>query len=202
MYLGSSLGSNIENQGLDKRQHGNVLMIAPAAEIAERERQQIVNNKQTQRLAPLQTEYLGSRYADASAIHKLFAKNDTSEDDKVSTANLLSTRGSMMVDQRTNALLVTETTEKLEQIRRIVALLDAPVRQVLVEARIAMANANFDEELGIEWGVAGINRVNSDDNLFFGGNTGSIIVDSRNSFREAALELDQGNDQKKASAVA
>ena len=187
----------LKTKGLDKRQHGNVLMIAPAAEITERERQQIENNKQAQQLSPLQTEYIPLRYAEAGEIHQLFIKNDRGEDDKVSTASMLSSRGSTVVDQRTNALLVTDTAEKLEQIRRVVALLDAPVRQVLVEARIAMVNANFDEELGIQWGVAGINQVNSGDKLFFGGNTKSII-DSRNSVSEANLELAQGNNQKKA----
>ena len=184
----------LKTKGLDKRHNGNVLMVAPAAEIAERERQKIENNKQIERLAPLQTEYIPIRYADAGEIYRLFGNDDNNEGEEVSTAGLLSSRGSMIVDKRTNALLVTETVQKLEQFRRIVALLDAPVRQVLVEARIVIANSSFDEELGVQWGAAGINQDNSGEDLFFfGGNTGSII-DSRNSVSQAALDLAQGND--------
>lgn len=184
----------LKTKGLDKRQNGNVLMVAPAAEIAERERQEIENNKQIERLAPLQTEYIPIRYADAGEIYRLFGNDDNNEGEGVSTAGLLSSRGSMIVDKRTNALLVTETAQKLEQFGRIVALLDTPVRQVLVEARIVIANSSFDEELGVQWGAAGINQVNSGEDLFFfGGNTGSII-DSRNSVSQAALDLAQGND--------
>jgi type IV pilus assembly protein PilQ len=183
----------LKTKGLDKRQNGNVLMVAPAAEIAERERQEIENNKQIEELAPLQTEYIRVRYADAIALYKLFDPSGGGGDG-VSTASLLSPRGSVIVDERTNSLLVTETAQKLQEFRRVVRLLDVPVRQVLVEARIVIANSSFDEELGVQWGAAGINAVNSgNDLLFFGGNTNSII-DSINSVAQAQLDIAQGND--------
>ncbi len=183
----------LKTKGLDKRQNGNVLMVAPAAEIAERERQEIENNKQIEELAPLQTEYIRIRYADAREMYKLFG-NEGGGNDEVATTSLLSPRGSVIVDERTNSLLVTETAQKLQEFRRVVRLLDVPVRQVLVEARIVIANSSFDEELGVQWGASGINAVNSgEDLLFFGGNTDSII-DSRNSVAQAALDLAQGND--------
>jgi type IV pilus assembly protein PilQ len=188
----------LKTKGLDKRQIGNVLMVAPAEEIAERERLEIENNKQIEELAPLQTEYLRIRYADAKELFKLFspkAGRASSADGGTSTASLLSVRGSVIVDERTNSLLVTETAQKLAEFRRVVRLLDVPVRQVLIEARIVIASSNFDEQLGVRWGAAGINAVNSgEDLLFFGGNRGSII-DSINSVADAALDRAQGNDQ-------
>ncbi len=183
----------LKTKGLDKRQNGNVLMVAPAAEIAERERQEIENNKQIEELAPLQTEYIRIRYADAREMYKLFGSEGSGGGDEVATTSLLSPRGSVIVDERTNSLLVTETAQKLQEFRRVVRLLDVPVRQVLVEARIVIANSSFDEELGVQWGASGINEINGDDSLFFGGNTESIIS-SRNSVAQAALDLAQGND--------
>ncbi|WP_101758332.1 type IV pilus secretin PilQ [Oceanicoccus sp. KOV_DT_Chl] len=183
----------LKTKGLDKRQNGNVLMVAPAAEIAERERQEIENNKQIEELAPLQTEYIRIRYAEAKEIYKLFGTAG-GEGSEVSTTSLLSPRGSVIVDERTNSLLVTETAQKLEDFRRVVRLLDVPVRQVLVEARIVIANSSFDEELGVQWGAAGINATNSGDDLvFFGGNTGSVI-DSINSVAQASLDVANGED--------
>ena len=185
----------LKTKGLDKRQVGNVLMVAPADEIAERERKEIENNKQIQELAPLQTEHIRIRYADAKDLFNLFnARRSFGNKDKgESTASFLSARGSIIVDTRTNSLLVTETAAKLEAIRRVIRLLDVPVRQVLVEARIVIANSNYDEKLGIQWGAAGINSVNSGkDLLFYGGNTSSII-NSQNSVAQAQLDIANGN---------
>lgn len=178
----------LKTKGLDKRQIGNVLMVAPANEIAERERQEIQNNKQIQELAALQTEHIKIRYADAKELYDLFAAASSGGDDSgASTASFLSARGSVIVDERTNTLLVTETAQKLEELRRVIRLLDIPVRQVLIEARIVIANSSFGEELGVKWGAAGINSVNSNkDLLFFGGNTNSVI-ESINSVAEAVV---------------
>lgn len=181
----------LKTKGLDKRQNGNVLMVAPASEIAERERLEIENNKQIEELAPLQTEYIRIRYADAGEMYKLFDTGSGGEGEKTTTS-MLSARGSVIVDERTNSLLVTETAQKLQELRRVVRLLDVPVRQVLVEARIVIANSSFDEELGVKWGAAGVNQINGDNDLFFGGNTESVIA-SRNSVADAALQIAQGN---------
>ncbi|MFT5577651.1 MAG: type IV pilus assembly protein PilQ [Paraglaciecola psychrophila] len=191
----------LKTKGLDKRQIGNVLMVAPAIEIAERERQEIENNKQIEELAPLQTEFIRIRYAEASALYSLFnatASNASNADDSGpgaggSTASLLSERGSIIVDERTNTLLVTETAQKLTELRRVIQLLDVPVRQVQVEARIVIANSNFDEELGVEWGIAGINSVNGDDNLLFFGADNTSVGNSMNSVAAARQQIANGN---------
>ena len=184
----------LKTKGLDKRQVGNVLMVAPADEIAERERQEIENNKQIEELAPLQTEYIRIRYADALQMFNLFnaAPADEGETTGASTASLLSSRGSIIVDERTNSLLVTETAQKLEEFRRVIRLLDVPIRQVLIEARIVIANSSFDEQLGIEWGISSAGT-NGDDGVFFG-STNTGVTDSQNSIVEQNLAIANGDD--------
>ncbi len=148
----------LKTKGLDKRQEGNVLMVAPAAEIAAREQQEIETNKQREELAPLQTEFVRIRYAEAADIFDLLqgqASDDSSgEGGAESSGSLLSQRATVVVDARTNSLLITETAQKLDDIRNLIALIDVPVRQVLIEARIVNANANASEKLGIEWGAS------------------------------------------------
>ncbi|GAB5452286.1 MAG: type 4a pilus secretin PilQ [Halioglobus sp.] len=136
----------LKTKGLDKRQVGNVLMVAPAAEIAERERQQIEANKQIAELAPLQSEFVRVRYANASDIVKLFKAG--SEEG----GSLISERGSVVVDKRTNSLIITDTAIKLAEIRDLIELVDIPVRQVMIEARIVIAQSDAAQNLGISWG--------------------------------------------------
>lgn len=136
----------LKTKGLDKRQVGNVLMIAPAAEIAERERQEIEANKQIAELAPLRSEFIRIRYANAADIVGLFQAG--SEDG----GSLISPRGSVIVEQRTNSLVVTETSSKLAEIRALIDLVDIPIRQVMIESRIVIAQSDLEKELGIRWG--------------------------------------------------
>ena len=136
----------LKTKGLDKRQIGNVLMVAPAAEIAERERQQIEANKQISELAPLQSEFVRIRYAKADEVVALFQAG--SEEG----GSLISPRGSVVVDQRTNSLIITDTAAKLAEIRDLIELVDIPVRQVMIEARIVIAQSDATKNLGIEWG--------------------------------------------------
>jgi type IV pilus assembly protein PilQ len=153
----------LKTKGLDKRQVGNVLMVAPAAEIAERERQEIETNKQLEELAPLQTEFIKVLYADAQELFELFDDDNNgrgSDDDGPSTGSILSPRGSVIVDERTNSLLITETAEKLEEFRRLIKLIDVPLRQVLIEARIVIASSDFSKQLGVKWGGAKIGSIN------------------------------------------
>ncbi|AKH70500.1 type IV pilus secretin PilQ/competence protein [Spongiibacter sp. IMCC21906] len=152
----------LKTKGLDKRQVGNVLMVAPAAEIAERERQQIEAQKQVEELAPLQTEFIRIRYADADELFRLFKPED--RDSETSTGSILSPRGKVIVDKRTNSLLITETADRLEEFRRLVSLIDVPVRQVQIEARIVRASSDFDRALGVRWGGAYIRR--DGDNIY------------------------------------
>ncbi len=150
----------LKTKGLDKRQDGNVLMIAPAAEIAERERQELSTKKQLEELAPLRTEYLRVRYANAKEMFELF-KGDAGgggggsnggEGGSKSTGSVLSARGQAIVDERTNSIIVTDTAERIEAFKKLVEQIDIPVRQVMIEARIVIANTDFRRELGIQWG--------------------------------------------------
>lgn len=136
----------LKTKGLDKRQIGNVLMVAPAAEIAERERQEIEANKQIAELAPLQSEFVRIRYANANEIVALF------EAGSEEGGRLISPRGSVVVDKRTNSLIITDTAVKLAQIRTLIDRVDIPVRQVMIEARIVIAQSDLAHSLGIEWG--------------------------------------------------
>ena len=168
----------LKTKGLDKRQEGNVLMVAPAAEIAERERQELESKKQVQELAPLQTEHIRIRYARAKDLFKLFSPagggKGAAGAAPSGTGSLLSSRGQVIVDDRTNSLLVTETAQKLEEFRRIVKLLDVPIRQVLIEARIVIANSDFEKQLGISWGGKFMDTINSGKLLEGGGSMTTI----------------------------
>ena len=137
----------LKTKGLDKRQVGNVLLVAPAAEIAAREKLELENQKQISELAPLRTDFIQIRYASASELFELF--NTAGGEGQRS---MLSDRGSVIVDERTNSIILTDTAEKIEEFRRVIQQLDIPVRQVLIEARIVTANANYSKEIGIRWG--------------------------------------------------
>ncbi len=157
----------LKTKGLDKRQVGNVLMVAPAAEIAERERQQIEANKQLAELAPLVSEFVRIRYASAAKVVKLFEAG--SEDG----GKLTSPRGSVVVDSRTNSLIITDTAQKLAEIRDLLTLIDIPVRQVMIEARIVIAQSDASRNLGIEWGGAYAN-VSGDSITTVSGDTDNV----------------------------
>jgi type IV pilus assembly protein PilQ len=128
----------LKTKGLDKRQDGNVLMIAPAAEISERERQELATKKQLEELAPLRTEYIRIRYANAKDMFELFkgdskTKNSGSgEGGNKSTGSVLSDRGQAIVDERTNSIIVTDTAERIEALKKLVEQIDIPIRQVMI----------------------------------------------------------------------
>lgn len=141
----------LKTKGLDKRQVGNVLLVAPAAEIAAREKLELENQKQISELAPLRTEFIQIRYASATELFNLFSNSGGSAEQSI-----LSERGSVIVDDRTNSIILTDTADRLQEFREVIAQLDVPVRQVLIEARIVTASDNFSEELGIRWGGGSI----------------------------------------------
>ena len=134
----------LKTKGLGQRQMGSVLLIAPAAEIAAREKVELEAVRQVEELAPLVTEYMQLKYAKASVLATLL----TSEQ------GLLSERGTAVVDERTNTLLMKDTSANLEKVREAIIMLDVPVRQVLIEARIVVANTSVGKELGVKWGGA------------------------------------------------
>jgi len=135
----------LRTKGLDMRQQGNVILIAPADEIAARERQELETYAQRQELEPLRAEFVQVNYAKASDLAELMRSSAEN--------SLLSERGSVAVDARTNTLLVQDTEERLADIRRMVAILDIPIRQVLIEARIVTVNDDYSKELGARFGV-------------------------------------------------
>ncbi|MGD9983210.1 MAG: type IV pilus secretin PilQ [Porticoccaceae bacterium] len=152
----------LKAKGLDKRVDGNVLMVAPAAEIAERERLQVEANKQLQELAPLRTEYIRIRYADARKLFDLFDGHNRSgggnNSNDNATGSILSARGNAIVDERTNTIILTDTEDKIAEFRRIVQQIDIPVRQVEIEARVVVASTDFRKQLGVRWGVAALRK--------------------------------------------
>ncbi|WP_220816114.1 type IV pilus secretin PilQ [Pseudomonas paralcaligenes] len=136
----------LKTRGLDKRKVGNVLLVAPADEIAARERQELEAQNQIAELAPLRRELIQVNYAKASDIAQLF-QSVAATDGKGS-----GDRGTVTVDDRTNSIIAYQTQDRLDELRRIVAQLDIPVRQVMIEARIVEAGVNYDKKLGVRWG--------------------------------------------------
>lgn len=139
-------------KGLDKRMEGNILMVAPSDELAAREARELQAKQQVAELAPLYSEYLQVNYAKASTIARLVKTEENS---------ILSPRGSVSVDERTNTLLIRDTAKSIEDIKRMVAVLDIPIRQVIIETRMVTVRDNINEELGIRWGVTSTNGENS-----------------------------------------
>ena len=131
--------------GLAKRQRGNVLLVAPAEALAEREARELAARQAEAAAAPLHTAFLRIRYADAGTLAGLLTGEGG--------ALTLTDRGRAVVDERTNSLILTDTDANLAALKPMIAQLDIPVRQVQIEARIVNANDNFSEQLGIRWGV-------------------------------------------------
>ncbi len=133
----------LRTKGLDKRRQDNVIIVAPQEELASREKADLAARKDMQELAPLRSEYLQVNYAKAADMAALI---------KSQNSTLLSGRGTVSVDERTNTLLLQDTADRLADIRRLVATLDIPVRQVLIEARIVIVNNDFQRQLGARLG--------------------------------------------------
>ena len=131
-------------KGLDKRTEGNILLVAPSDELAAREARDLQAKQQVAELAPLYSEYLQVNYAKAADLANLIQNDSTS---------ILSGRGSVSVDERTNTLLIRDTAKSIEDIKRMVSVLDIPVRQVVIESRMVTVNDDLREELGIRWGI-------------------------------------------------
>ncbi len=135
----------LKSKGLGMRENGNVIMVAPSEEIAAREKLELEAQQQLEELAPLHTEFLQINYAKAGDIASLL-KDDAN--------NLLSERGNITLDKRTNTLLVQDTAQKLQEMRKVITTLDIPVRQVLIESRIVVADEDFSKDLGVQFGLS------------------------------------------------
>ncbi len=135
----------LKTKGLDKRQSGNVILIAPTDEIAAREKLELESRKQVEELERLRTEFIKVNYAKAKDIADLLKLKDNA---------ILSPRGSVSVDERTNTLLVKDTNTSLLNVRILLTELDIPIRQVLIESRVVIANDDFSKELGVRFGIS------------------------------------------------
>ncbi|MCG7876507.1 MAG: type IV pilus secretin PilQ [Candidatus Thiodiazotropha taylori] len=134
----------LKSKGLTKRQIDNVIMVAPTEEVAAREQLELESQQKIEELAPLRSDFIQVNYAKAEDLAALL---------KAEENRLLSERGNVTVDIRTNTLLVQDTVAKLEDIRRLLQRLDIPVRQVLIESRIVIANNDFAKDLGVRFGA-------------------------------------------------
>jgi type IV pilus assembly protein PilQ len=153
-------------KGLDMRRNGSVIIVAPAEEIAARERAELEALQEIQTLEPLRSEFIQVNYAKASDLAALIGGGGNAGNP------IISDRGSVAIDERTNTLLVQDTTERLANIRRLVATLDIPVRQVLIESRIVIVNDDYSRDLGVRFGGTVV-RENGTDGLYSMTGTGS-----------------------------
>ena len=161
----------LTTQNLGKEQIGNVILIAPATEIAAREKQKMQALQQVQELQPLQAELIQINYAKASKIAALLKDNA-----------LLSDRGTVGVDARTNTLWVQDTPEKLNEVHKFITRLDVPIRQVLIESRIVNMDKTYEQDLGVRWGVTNPNIISG---------TGEAANQLQNGTPAAAIPFNQ-----------
>lgn len=167
----------LKSKNLDKRRNGNVIWIAPVSELIKAEEDEAKAIAQSVKLAPIQTDYIQLNYAKVADVEKLITerKNATTTGNTQNTANndelagnLLSPRGSVSSDIRTNTLIVNDTAQKIDEIRKMIELIDVPVKQVMIEARIVRASNDFSKAFGVKWGVLSQGITNNND-LLVGG---------------------------------
>jgi type IV pilus assembly protein PilQ len=137
----------LRTKGLDKRRQDNVIIIGPTEELANREKAELAARREVQELSPVHSEFLQVNYAKVADLAKLIKSSNAKE-------SMLSPRGSLTTDDRTNTLLVQDTAERLTDIRRLVQTLDVPIRQVLIEARIVVVSDTFERDLGAKLGIS------------------------------------------------
>lgn len=166
----------LRTKGLSMRQNGNVIFIAPTEEVAAREKLDLESRKTVDELIPLRTEIIQVNYAKAKDLGEMLKKKSG---EKGAEQSILSPRGTVEPDERTNSLIVKEIPDKLAEIRDLVAKLDKPARQVMIDSRIVIANENFSRDIGARFGVTGVNQTGQGINAVSGklGGT-SAIVDS------------------------
>jgi type IV pilus assembly protein PilQ len=163
----------LQLEGLDKRVQDNVIIVGPTEELANREKAALAAKKDIQDLAPLRTEYLQVNYAKASDIAALIQTQGGSTTGNAGK-NLLSARGSVTIDVRTNTLLIQDTADSISNIRQLVSTLDIPVRQVQIEARIVVVSEDFSRDLGVRAGFTGTES-NGTNGLFSTSGTASSV---------------------------
>jgi len=167
----------LKTKNLDKRRNGNVIWIAPVAELIKAEDDEAKALAQTIKLAPIQTDYIRLNYAKAADVLKLIEEtrdgktavaNRTAGSDSLALESLLSSRGSAVADTRTNTLIVNDTAQNIDKVRKMIDLIDVQIKQVMVEARIVRASTSFTKELGVKWGILS-QGITNNNNLLVGG---------------------------------
>lgn len=170
----------LKTKNLDKRRNGSVIWIAPVSELIKSEEEEAKAIAQSVKLAPIQSEYIKLSYAKAADILKLIEDsrdgkgamaNRTSNSDSLALESLLSPRGSAVADTRTNTLIVNDTAQNIDKIRKMVDLLDVSVKQVMIEARIVSASTDFTKEMGVKWGILSQGITRNNDLLVGGSDT-------------------------------
>jgi len=155
----------LKTKGLSMRRTDKVILVAPTEEIAAREKLILESERQIEELAPLRAEFIQVNYAKAADLAALLKSEEN---------RLLSERGNVTTDERTNTLLVQDTASKLEEVRQLVELLDIPIRQVLIESRVVIANDDFAKDIGVRLGFSRANITKGNEIEIGGGMPGHI----------------------------
>ena len=163
----------LKSKNLDKRVNGNVIWVAPAAELAKQEADELKAQQEKKVLDPLRTEYIRLNYAKAENVRTLIAAGRATSDRSSANTSLLTDRGTVTIDSRTNTLIVKDTAETISNIRDLISKIDIAVKQVMIEARIVSATDTFSKELGVKWGILS-QGVHSNRNLLVGGSEQTI----------------------------
>lgn len=183
----------LRNHGLSARREGNVMMVAPTGELANLQRQTLETREQTEQLASLTTEFLQIRYAKAEELAALLRGGEG--------VGMMSERGRITVDPRTNTLILRDTREQIDAIRRTIEHLDVPVRQVQIEARIVIARDSATRELGVNWGMSANGGRHFDLGGAADGDASTVPTTSDDpASYGGGLAVDLGNDTNPASA--
>ncbi|VWX29965.1 Type IV pilus biogenesis and competence protein pilQ [Moraxellaceae bacterium 17A] len=163
----------LKSKNLDKRVNGNVIWVAPAAELAKQEADELKAQQEKKVLDPLRTEYIRLNYAKAENVRTLIEAGRATSDRSSGSTSLLTDRGTVTIDNRTNTLIVKDTAETISNIRDLISKIDIAVKQVMIEARIVSATDTFSKEIGVKWGILSQGAA-SNRNLLVGGNLSTI----------------------------
>lgn len=157
----------LKSKNLDKRVNGSVIWVAPSAELAKQEADDLKAIKDKEDLEPIRTEYLRLNYAKAEDVRTMIESN-RSTGSRGDSTSLLTSRGAVTIDARTNTLIIKDTSASITNIRDLVNKIDIPVKQVMIEARIVNATDTFSKEMGVKWGILS-SGINKNKNLIIGG---------------------------------
>lgn len=169
----------LKSKNLGKRENGNVILVAPSTELAQQEAQELEAQQAVESYAPLRTEYIRLSYAKAPEVLTLISQGSGSSGGSSSGSNradnntLLSNRGTVTVDERTNTLIIKDVADSIENIHKLIGKIDIPVRQVMIEARIVSATDSFSKEIGVRWGLLSNGAANNR-NLLVGGSNQTL----------------------------